>query len=177
MKKALYLLAAISDRDFEWLLQAGKRQGVPKGSVLISEGQPIDALYVVLSGRFVVSVAAPEGDRPIAVLSSGEVLGEISFIDSRPPTATVRAVENAVVWSIPRMQLTAKLSQDVAFSSNFYRALAAFLSDRLRTTVSRLGYGGDSPNVPDDESPDHHNPQVFDNLELAKARLEWLVTH
>lgn len=176
MRKALYLLAAINDRDFEWFLRSGKHTEISAGSPLINEGQRIDALYIVLKGTFSVSVEAT-GDKEIARIGSGEVLGEISFIDSRPPSATVKALEDSIVWAVPRMQLNTKLSQDVSFSSHFYQAIATFLSDRLRNTVSRLG---DFDHSTDDDSilpEDTLNPQLSNKLELAKARLEWLISH
>lgn len=170
MKKALYMLAAFSDRDFDWLLTAGKRMNVLAGGVLIREGEPTDALYVVLRGTLAVCVEAMGGEE-IARLSRGEVVGEMSFIDTRPPSATVKALEDSVVWSIPRMKLAAKLLQDVEFGCHFYHSIAVFLSDRLRDTVSRFGYDKDQPS--DDES--NVNPQVIDNLDLAKVRLDWLL--
>lgn len=170
MKKALYMLAAFSDRDFDWLLTAGKRKNVPAKGVLIREGEPTDALYVVLRGTLAVCVEAMGGEE-IARLSRGEVVGEMSFIDTRPPSATVKAIEDSVVWSIPRMKLAAKLLQDVEFACHFYHSIAVFLSDRLRDTVSRFGY--DKDQLSDDESG--VNPQVIDNLDLAKVRLDWLL--
>ncbi|WP_416667267.1 cyclic nucleotide-binding domain-containing protein [Egbenema bharatensis] len=170
MKKALYLLAQLSDRDFEWLLREGKRMSVSAGTPLIREGEPTDALYIVLDGRLEVCVEAFGGET-IAELGSGEVIGEMSFVDSRRPSATVKAVTDSAVWKIPRLKLNAKLSQDIEFAAHFYHAVAVFLSDRLRDTVSRLGYSKNS-NLDEDEDP---NPQVISNLELAKARLDWLL--
>jgi CRP-like cAMP-binding protein len=172
MKKALYMLAEFSDRDFEWLLVAGRKKAISAGAALIREGEATDALYIVLEGSLAVSVDALGGDE-IAKLRQGEVVGEMSFVDSRPPSATVRASEDSVVWSIPRSQLTAKLLQDVGFASHFYHAIAVFLSDRLRETVSRLGYHKDYDS--DKDFDWDLNPQVAGNLELAKARLDWLL--
>jgi CRP/FNR family cyclic AMP-dependent transcriptional regulator len=169
MKKALYLLAQFSDRDFEWLLREGKRVAVPAGTVLIREGEPTDALYIVSDGMLAVYIGAFGGET-IAELGSGEVIGEMSFVDSRPPSATVKAVTDSSVWAIPRLKLTAKLMQDVEFASHFYHAVAVFLSDRLRDTVSRLGYSKSST-----LEEENLNPQVINNLELAKARLDWLL--
>ncbi len=163
----------MSDRDFDWLLQVGKSKRVSAGTVLITEGQPTDALYIVLEGDLGVSVEAL-GDEEVARLGSGEVVGEMSFVDARPPSATVKAVEDAVVWSIPRSQLSTKLSQDVAFSSHFYQSIAAFLSDRLRSTVNRFGYNKEQ--IADgSEFDDEPNPQMSSNLELAQVRLNWLL--
>jgi len=172
MRKALYLLAAINDRDFEWLLKIGRRTPVPAGEALITEGRRIDALYVVLRGTFAIFTEAT-GEQEIAHISMGEVLGEISFVDARPPSATVKAVEDSLVWAIPRTVLTQKLSQDAIFASHFYQAIATFLSERLRKTVVRLGQPDLTLDDPDDDEDDL-NPQLLNKLDLAKVRLEWL---
>ena len=69
------------------------------------------------------------------------VLGEISFVDSRPPLATATAVDAARVLAVRREVLQTKLASDSKFAANFYRALATFLADRLRATTTRMGYG------------------------------------
>lgn len=170
MKRALYMLAQFSDRDFDWLMAAGKRREIPVEGVLIREGEPTDALYIVLDGMLTVCVERMGSDE-IARLSPGEIVGEISFVDARPPTATVKAIERSLVLAIPRSKLSAKLLQDVEFASHFYHAIAVFLSDRLRDTVGRLGYEkGQS-----EDSESNVNPHIVDNLDLAKARLAWLL--
>jgi CRP/FNR family transcriptional regulator, cyclic AMP receptor protein len=174
MKKALYLLAEISDRDFEWLLSAGKSKQVAAGTVLIYENEPINALYIVLKGTLAVSVEALGGVE-LARLGSGEIVGEMSFVDARRPSATVKAVDDSVVWSIPRSQLAAKLSQDVAFSSHFFQSLAVLLSDRLRSTINRLGSPEDPQFSQDEISHNDVNPHLSDNLNLAEARLDWML--
>ena len=174
MRKVLYLLAAINDRDFEWLLKIGRRTPVSAGEALITEGHRIEALYVVLQGTFAILTKAT-GDQEIAHISTGEVLGEISFVDARPPSATVKAVEDSLVWVIPRTMLVHKLAQDPIFASHFYQAIATFLSERLRSTVARLGQPDVDPDNPNAE--DDLNPQLLDKLDLAKMRLEWLCSH
>ncbi len=171
MKKSLYILSQFSDRDFDWLMAAGRRKAVPAQSILIHKGEPIDAFYIVLAGTLAVSLEHRDGEE-IAQLHMGEIVGEISFIDARPPAATVTAIEDSLVWTIPRTQLAAKLLQDVEFASHFYHALAVFLTDRLRGTVERLGF---DKAYPIDDEEININPQVADNLDLAKARLSWLL--
>lgn len=174
MKKALYILAEFSDRDFDWLLSAGRKKPASAGAVLIHEGEPTDALYIVLQGRLGVTVEALGGEE-IAQLSEGEVVGEMSFVDSRLPSATVRAIEASQVWVIPRSQLSTKLRQDIEFASHFYHAVALFLSDRLRDTVNRFGAARAS-SLGESEMPEDLSPEVARNLELAQARLSWLLS-
>jgi len=174
MRKALYILAELSDRDFDWLLRVGQCKTIPVGGVLIREGEPIDALYMVLKGILGVFVESL-GSQELAQLGYGEVVGEMSFVDAHPPSATVRAIEETLVWVIPRSQLAVKLSQDLAFSAHFYKSLAIFLSDRLRRTVGRLGYEKDQQLVPDIDRNGVLNTELFGNLDLAKARLDWML--
>lgn len=169
MKKSLYILAQFSDRDFDWLMTAGKRRNVPAETVLIREGEATDAFYIVLDGTLSVCLDHANSEE-IAQLSAGEVIGEMSFIDARPPSATVKALQDSSVWVIPRTRLAAKLLQDVEFACHFYHAMAVFLSDRLRDTVSRFGFDPTNP-----LSEENVNPQMIDNLDLAKARLTWLL--
>jgi CRP/FNR family transcriptional regulator, cyclic AMP receptor protein len=174
MQKVLFILGELSDDDIDWLVDTASREEVAAGTVLIQEGQPIDALYIVLDGTLRVSIEEL-ADKEIAELGRGEVVGEMSFVDARPPSATVKALQNSVLLSIPRQQLAIKLHQDVGFASRFYRALAIFLSDRLRGTVSRLGYGREAQFEGVMERGNEPNPNVLDNLTLAAARFDWLL--
>ena len=160
-------------RDFDWLLNAGRRKTVPVESVLIKQGESADALYLVLDGTLLVT-ANSDGQttsEEIARLGPGEIVGEMSFVDARPPSATVRAAEESSIWVIPRSKLAAKLLQDTEFASHFYQATAVFLSDRLRTTLTQLGYA----KAQFSEVGQEVDPQIADNLDLARARLNWLL--
>src|SRR5262245_34968175 len=125
MRKVLFILSELADEDVDWLIAHGRRLSVPAGTLLLEEGTPIEVLYVVLDGLLVVTLRAAR-DREIARLQSGEILGELSFLDSRPPSASVRAIEPSTVLSIPRARLAAKLEQDPGFAARFYRALGVF---------------------------------------------------
>jgi CRP/FNR family transcriptional regulator, cyclic AMP receptor protein len=173
MKKVFFLLGELDDDDIDWMISTGRREEVVAGTVLIQEGKAIDTLHILLEGTLSVSVSALEG-KTIARLTSGAVVGEMSFADARPPSATVQAVENSLVLSIPRADLVEKLQKDEGFASRFYRAIAIFLSTRLRGTVRYLGYAkGQLLN--EDYSSEDLSPEMIDNVPLAKARFDWLL--
>ncbi|AMW27018.1 MULTISPECIES: cyclic nucleotide-binding domain-containing protein [Arthrospira] len=138
MNKTLAILGELSDRDLDWIIANGQQQQLESGMVLITEGQLIEALYIVLDGTLVASVAAL-GNREVATLGIGEVIGEMSFVDGRMPSATVTAKEPCLVLSVPREKLSEKLEWDALFSLRFYRAVSKFLSYRLRNTVTQFG--------------------------------------
>ncbi len=172
MKKILLFFSELNNVDLDWFVQKGKKQAIHPDRLLIREGQISEALYIVVSGSFSVAIESQD-HKELARIGEGEIVGEVSFIDTRPPLASVRSLEESVVLSIPRVQLLGKLQQDIAFSSRFYRAICLCLSDRLRGTVNRLGYGHDG-----DTAADHleeFSQSMISNLELAEAKLNWLI--
>jgi CRP/FNR family cyclic AMP-dependent transcriptional regulator len=173
VRKALLFLGILNDTDVDWMIGAGIRQDVPAGGVLIEEGKPIESMFVVLDGKLVVSTAAT-GAKQIARLLCGEMVGEMSFVDSRPPSASVTALEKSFVLAISRARLASKLEQDVQFAARFYRAVASFLSDRLRSTVGLLGYGEGHQLDDASQYADELDPDTLDNLSIAGARFDLL---
>jgi len=104
MRKVLFLFGQLNDDDVEWMLTAGLRRPVPRGAVLIQQGVPVDALFILLDGRLAVLLGPRE--REIARLNTGEIVGEMSFVDARPPSATVRSLEDSTVFALPKAVLT-----------------------------------------------------------------------
>jgi bacteriocin-type transport-associated protein len=171
MRKVLYILGELSDDDVEWLIAKGETQRVAAGTTLIHEGRPVDALYIVLDGSVTVLTQAL-GGQEVAKLGVGEIVGEMSLVDARPPSATVQARERATLFVIPRDELVRRLAQDTGFAARFYRAIALFLSDRLRGTVSRMGYGRGQQLDAEVEYADELDPAVLDNVYLAGTRFD-----
>lgn len=174
MRKALFFLGILDDSDLDWMIANGLREEVSASSVLIREGEQLEALYIVLDGAFSVTVAALN-NQEVARLLCGEVMGEMSFVDSRPPSATVTAVEDSWVLSIPRDRLDDRLGEDPGFSARFYRSLSVFLADRLRSTIGRLGYGEEDSMDQDSEYEDELDLDVLDKVGLAGARFDWML--
>jgi bacteriocin-type transport-associated protein len=174
MRKVLFILSELADSDLDWMVANGTRRFFAPGDVLIREGRPIEVLYVLLDGQLAVSLAAL-GGREIARLHSGEILGELSFLDSRPPAATVTATEPSAALCIPRTRLTEKLGGDSAFAARFYRALGVFLASRLRRSQRRLGYDQGPVLDGEVEHEDELDPALLDQVALAGARFDWML--
>lgn len=170
MRKILFLLGQLADADVEWLVEHGRKQSVETGAMLIRRGGPIEHIYILLDGTLEVS-GVQLGGQPI-LLHSGEVVGEISLLDSRPPTTNVSAVSEATVLAISQHALRDKLDADLEFAGRFYRALAVFLAHRLRNTYQRLGYGSDEPLDEDQQYEDELSPEVLDQVHLAGSRFD-----
>jgi CRP/FNR family transcriptional regulator, cyclic AMP receptor protein len=178
MRKVLFLFGQLNDNDVEWMLTAGARRFVPAGATLIEQGVPVDAVFILLEGRLAVRLKGKRGpERELARLNAGEIVGEMSFVDARPPSATVRALEDSTVFAIPKSTLNAKLSTDAGFAARFYRALAIYLSTTVRERHRALGGSGTGEALEEDEEDDvdELDPNVLDGVYLAGERFDRMV--
>jgi CRP-like cAMP-binding protein len=172
MRKALFILGQLNDVDVEWLAHNGERRRLSAGEVIVREGEPLDALFITLNGQLAVTL---RDGRQVAQLGVGEVVGEIAFVDSSPPSATVTALGDALVLSLAKALLQRRLADDPAFAARFYRALAIFLADRLRATTRRLGYGGRGDLDSDAILEDEIDIGVLDTVSQAGERFTRLL--
>lgn len=161
MRKVLFIFGQLTDADVTRLASIGRRERSPKGTVLIKEGVPVETLYILLDGELVVT----QGNRTLARLAAGEVVGEMSFIDARPPSATVSASTDAVLYSVTKRTLQRELEENVALAARFYKAIATFLSDRIRkATATASGLDANSADELDDS--------VLDSVDRAGIRFD-----
>lgn len=176
MQNSLLLLGELSEDSMGWFSQMGQRIGIKDGELLIREGEPLENIFILLSGNLVVTVTSPEmprHQRQVARLTVGEVIGEMSFVDQRPPSATVTAVGDCVVLALPRTSLEKLAEQDVEFGRQFYRGLAYCLSNRLRMMNVSLPQAGIE--VSGQLPPELNNSAIHDRLPIAKSRLATLI--
>jgi CRP-like cAMP-binding protein len=161
MRKVLFILSELEDEDVEWIANAGDRLRYLVGANIIGYNSLPDSVYFVLDGTFSVFSASGE---LIVELHSGEIIGEMSLVDPARTTASVRANEGASALRLSHARLRDKLAADAQFAARFYRALAVFMSARMRHTTRRFGYGPMSGPV---EGP----VDEISETQLAKAHL------
>jgi CRP-like cAMP-binding protein len=171
MRKVLYILGQLNDEDAEWLARTGRIRTCKEGEVLINEGVATQDLYFVLDGEVGVQV---KGAGEVARLGRGELVGEMSFVDSSPPSATILAHGGARVLAVEKAAIDARLRRDNGFAGRFYKAIAIFLADRLRSTMGRMRSteGLHRDQIMDDELDE----SVLDQISLAGSRFEHMLS-
>lgn len=135
MQNARYIAAGLSDADMLWLLSMGKLRPLRKGDILVASGKPVSDLFFVIGG--LLEVRLDDGTK-VAELHQGDVVGEMSFVERHSPLVSVVAVEPTEMLAIPRKLILARFDQEPVFAARFYRALAVFLSERLRETTAAV---------------------------------------
>lgn len=173
MRKALYILGDLNDDDIRWLASAGAVRTFENGDILVYAGRRVTELFIIVDGE--ISVRLRDGGGEIARMAVGDIVGEMSLIEKRPPEVGVVAVGPVRALCIPQQTLLGRLGTDSGFAARFYRALAVFLSDRLRDNVARLGARiATDPGAPAPE-PSEVDEGLLDTLHVAGARMRRLL--
>ena len=109
------------------LLSQCEYRQLQKGEVILSTEEENHYLYILLKGRLVIQLSAHD-DIPLATVEPGECVGEMSIIDSRVPSAQVKASEVTDVLVIEQDILW----RMVSVSHEIARNLLYIMSERLR---------------------------------------------
>lgn len=177
MRKVLILFGVLDDSDIEWLVETGERRRIPDGEVIIQEGVEGESLFIVLEGRFAITLERFGGKR-VAVVSTGDVLGEMSFLDSRPTSATVSAMGEAVVLQVSTEEIRWQLDDEPGFAARFYRALALVLSGKMRSFTLVGAVDGDEnamKTLEEEDAESQLSPEILGAVHLAGSRFERLL--
>jgi uncharacterized membrane protein YdbT with pleckstrin-like domain len=89
------LFEKLPEDELEYLASLGEVQHHPHGAVVIRQGDPGDAFYVVLSGHLeVLQVDEKRRERTVNYHMAGHYFGEGALFTGKPRAATVRAMDD-----------------------------------------------------------------------------------
>ena len=84
----------------------------PSGKMIFQKGDLGTQLYLISEGRVRISTISEDGKEIILnILESGEIFGEIAFLDGKDRTATAVATEDCNLISISRATFTSLMSR------------------------------------------------------------------
>lgn len=107
---------------------------VDAGEFLLREGDESNQLYFLNEGTMAVIKRKGDKENQIGTIYSGELVGEMSFLDNEPRSASVKAITDCQLTVIPRD----KLEKYISRQPSWYRALVKTLVSRLRKANSRI---------------------------------------
>ena len=125
------LFAGLDEPAAAALLELTERETFKRGQVIFTEGDPGDKLYVIAAGKLKLSRSSHDGrENLLAVLGPGEIIGEISFFDPGPRTASAITVSDTEVLALAHGHLRGFLRDNAQASV----AMLGALAHRLRRT-------------------------------------------
>ena len=100
------------------------------GDIILKEGENDSSAYRILEGTVEVISKGHHGKVELARFSEGAIFGEMSLIDRKPRSATVKAISNVRLIRI----VTATYEQELLQASPVIQELMLVFSNRLRKT-------------------------------------------
>ncbi|MCC6748091.1 MAG: cyclic nucleotide-binding domain-containing protein [Deltaproteobacteria bacterium] len=129
-----HLFRSLDETGQRRLLAACRRVSFQPGQVIVREGDPGEALYLVKDGWVRVHTTRAGRDIPLATLGRGACFGEVALLSGRPRTATVSAVNRCTLLCFQRTQIEEVLDA----YPKVRRLLESMVLGRARDTIEKL---------------------------------------
>jgi hypothetical protein len=123
------LFEVLSDVEREAIVREMELETHDEGSVIISEGDPGDSMYLIASGDVKVYTRGAGGNTVyLARLGEGDFFGEVSVLSGKPRTATITASQRTELLRLDKAKLDGVLSKHPGIRKvldEFYKKRAA----------------------------------------------------
>lgn len=122
-----WLFPTLGDADFEQLLQVSQRSFPMAGTFLVTQGEHLEQLYIIIKGT--AHVVA--NGMVVASLHDGNLVGEISFFRDDVATASVVAKTELSVLAFERGQLRKLMRENEALQRALHESIGRDLGVKL----------------------------------------------
>ena len=117
------------------LLSLGRKRQLSAGQPLFSRGDAFCGIYVLLDGQLLISGLHQSGQQALlTLLTPGQWLGEIALFDQKPRTHDAAALQETVLWHLPK----AALQQLVHADPLWWQAFGQLLTSKMRQVFIEL---------------------------------------
>ncbi len=99
----------------------------PKDSMIFSEGEPGDELYIIQKGSVKITKIVDDNEVLLAVLKTGDIFGEMALLESKPRVASAVAYEDCMVLAVNR----ANFERMVGTQPQIITRLTQLLAERI----------------------------------------------
>jgi tetratricopeptide (TPR) repeat protein len=130
------LFEVLNEKERAALIEQMELESHEEGSVIISEGDPGDSMYVISSGEVKVYTrgTGKSGNVYLAKLGEGDFFGEVSVLTGKPRTATITASRPTELLRLDKE----KLDNALAKHPGVRKVLDDFYKKRANSTVEAM---------------------------------------
>lgn len=129
------LFSELTEEELRAVASLTTRQDIQKKNIVVQEGEPGKALYLILEGSVKISSYTADGREVVlSLLSKGSFFGEISLLDKQPRSATVTTMEDCRFAQVRRADLEPLLLKQPQITLKLLAEVVA----RLRRTSQVL---------------------------------------
>lgn len=129
------LFRGLTSGEFSDIAGQLRHKSFRAGSSVVLAEQSGEAVYLIGSGAAKVTAEQADGSEVIlAILSTGDVIGEMSISENLPRSATVTTLDECQMWWLPQKTFQTFLVKYPSLSMNLVR----LLSQRLRLANEQI---------------------------------------
>jgi CRP/FNR family cyclic AMP-dependent transcriptional regulator len=138
------LFAGLSSSQLDWVAQNAHRRIFEAGRNVLTIEQPGEAVYIILHGTVKIHIELGERDVILAILGSGDLLGEMSLIDSVGRSASAVTLESSLMLWMDKSTFNYMLDNYPPVARNLVKIMTARvrLSDQLIQALATLDVNG-----------------------------------
>lgn len=138
------LFTGMTPTQLDWVAQRAHRRVFEAGRNVMTIEQPGEAVYIILQGTVKIHVEQGERDVILSILGAGDLLGEMSLIDSVGRSASAVTIENSLLLWMDKVTFNYMLDNFTPVARNLVRILSARvrLSDQLIQALATLDVNG-----------------------------------
>src|SRR3990172_770348 len=140
----IHLFAGLTPAQLDWVAQRAHRRVFEAGRNVMTIEQPGEAVYVILHGTVKIHVEQSERDVILSILGAGDLLGEMSLIDSVGRSASAVTLEDSLVLWMDKVTFSYMLDNFPPVARNLVKILSGRerLSDQLIQALATLDVHG-----------------------------------
>ena len=138
------LFTGLTPPQLDWIAQRAHRRVFEAGRNVMTIEQPGEAVYIILHGTVKIHIEQGERDVILSILGAGDLLGEMSLIDSIGRSASAVTLENSLLLWMDKVTFNYMLDNFPAVARNLVKILSARvrLSDQLIQALATLDVNG-----------------------------------
>ena len=139
------LFRGLTPAQLDWVAKRAHRRVFSAGTNIFTVEQPAEAVYVILFGTVKIHIEQADGrDVVLAILGSGDTLGEMSLIDSVGRSASALTLEDSLLLWMGKETFNQLLDEYPPVARNLVGILSARirLSDQLIQAFATLDVYG-----------------------------------
>ena len=138
------LFEGLTPAQLSWVAQNAHRRNFEAGRNVLTIEQPGEAVYIILYGSVKIHVEQGERDVILAILGEGDLLGEMSLIDSIGRSASAVTLENTLMLWMDKTTFTYMLDNFPPVARNLVKIMVSRvrLSDQLIQALATLDVNG-----------------------------------
>jgi CRP-like cAMP-binding protein len=136
--RRIKILADLNDAQLAHLAEYLELQEVSQWSVLFSQGDHSDSMFLVLAGEMRARTVVNGRETILATFGPGEFFGDLALLDHGPRSADVVANQDSTLLKISSLAFQRLTREAPALATPFLQATARTLSARIRADNQRL---------------------------------------